>query len=58
MKALLGIAFGAAVVYLALRAAEKPARSVPTLHPVEDADPNLPEPLQDADLKVAQNAPF
>lgn len=58
MKAFLGIAFGAAVIYLALKVAEKRANSVPTLRPVEDADPLLPEPLQDADLKVAQNAPF
>ena len=58
MKALFGIAFGAAVIYLALRVAEKQSRSVPTLRPVEDADPYIPEPLQDADLRVAQNAPF
>lgn len=25
---------------------------------VRDADPNIEEPLQDADLNVAQNAPF
>jgi len=58
MKALLGIAFSAAVIYFALKSAKGRTRSVPTLRPVEDAEPNLPEPLQDADLKVAQNAPF
>jgi hypothetical protein len=31
---------------------------VPVLQPVRDAEPNLDEPLQDADLRVAQNAPF
>jgi hypothetical protein len=58
MKALLGIAFGAAVIYLALKIAEKQPRSEPTLQPVEDADPLRPEPLREEDLKVAQNAPF
>ena len=58
MKVLLGIALGAAVVYLTLKATEKRVRTVPTLHPVEDADAQLPEPLGERDLKVAQNAPF
>jgi hypothetical protein len=31
---------------------------IPVLQPVRDAVPNLEEPLQDADLRVAQNAPF
>ena len=31
---------------------------VPTVNPVTDADPNVEEPLQDSDLRVAQNAPF
>ena len=58
MKAILGIAFGAAVIYLALKLTERSPRSVPTLQPVQDADPLRPEPLRDGDLKVAQNAPF
>jgi hypothetical protein len=58
MKALLGIAFGAAIIYLALKAADKQPRSVPTLRPLEDADPFKSEPLREEDLKVAQNAPF
>lgn len=58
MKTLLGIALGAAVIYLALKATDKQARSLPTLQPVQDADPQLPEPLSNGDLKVAQNAPF
>jgi hypothetical protein len=31
---------------------------VPTLHGVQDAEPQRPEPLRDRDLNVAQNAPF
>jgi hypothetical protein len=31
---------------------------VPTINPVTDANPNVEEPLQDSDLRVAQNAPF
>jgi hypothetical protein len=58
MKALLGIALGAAVIYLALKTTKDRARSLPTLHPVRDAEPTRPEPLRDADLNVAQNAPF
>ena len=58
MKVLLGIALGAAVVYLTLKATEQRPRSVPTLRPVEDAEPQLPEPLGERDLKIAQNAPF
>jgi hypothetical protein len=34
------------------------AGDVPTVNPVTDADPNVEEPLQDSDLRVAQNAPF
>jgi hypothetical protein len=58
MKVLLGIALGAAVVYLTLKASESRGRAVPTLRPVEDADPPLPEPLGELDLKVAQNSPL
>jgi len=31
---------------------------VPTVNPVADANPDVEEPLQDSDLRVAQNAPF
>jgi hypothetical protein len=58
MKTLLGIALGAAVIYLALKTTNSRARSVPTLQPVRDAEPLRPEPLREADLNVAQNAPF
>ena len=32
--------------------------AVPTLHAVQDAEPQRPEPLREGDLNVAQNAPF
>jgi len=57
-KALLGITLGAAIIFLALKTTNDRARSVPTLQPVRDAEPTRPEPLRDADLNVAQNAPF
>ncbi len=31
---------------------------VPTLHPLEDAEPTADEPLQPEDLRVAQNSPL
>jgi hypothetical protein len=31
---------------------------IPTLHPVEDANPDQDEPLRQEDLRVAQNAPL
>jgi len=31
---------------------------IPTLRAVRDAEPQLPEPLRDEDLNVAQNSPF
>jgi hypothetical protein len=34
------------------------AEQIPTLHPVEDAEPTTPEPLRPEDLRVAQNAPL
>ncbi len=58
MKALLGIALGAAVIYLALKTTKDRARTVPTLQPVRDAEPLRTEPLRDEDLNVAQNAPL
>ena len=32
--------------------------SVPTLHPLADAEPTAAEPLQPEDLRVAQNSPL
>jgi len=58
MKALLAIALGAAVIYLALTTSKNRTRSVPTLQPVRDAEPLRPEPLSESDLNVAQNAPL
>ena len=34
------------------------AEQIPTLHPVEDAEPTTPEPLRQEDLRVAQNSPL
>ena len=34
------------------------ADAVPTVNPVSDAEPNVEEPLQESDLRVAQNAPL
>jgi hypothetical protein len=34
------------------------AEQIPTLRPVEDAEPLRPEPLEPEDLRVSQNAPF
>ena len=31
---------------------------LPTTIPVRDAEPTVPEPLQEEDLRVAQNSPF
>ena len=72
MKAILKIAIlGAAACALArmfmkksgARAAWAPGNrssidDIPVVQPLRDASPNVEEPLQDADLRVAQNAPF
>ena len=34
------------------------AERVPTVHPVADAEPDVEEPLEAADLRVAQNSPL
>jgi selenocysteine lyase/cysteine desulfurase len=33
-------------------------KELPTLHPVDDAEPLQPEPLPHDDLRVAQNSPL
>jgi hypothetical protein len=58
MKTLLTIALAAALIYVTLKATQQRGRNVPTLRPVQDADPLKEEPLRNGDLKVAQNAPF
>jgi hypothetical protein len=72
MKSILKATFAAAVaagVFSALlgrlvaRQAEAVRRmriagDVPTVKPIEDAEPNVERPLQESDLRVAQNAPF
>ena len=55
--------FGALLGRLVARQAEafhrmRIADDVPTVNPVEDALPTVEEPLQESDLRVAQNAPF
>ena len=55
--------FGALLGRLVARQAEQFRRmrltdDVPTVNPIEDALPTIEEPLQESDLRVAQNAPF
>ncbi|HET7811245.1 MAG TPA: hypothetical protein VFL16_11785 [Steroidobacteraceae bacterium] len=72
MKTLLRFAIAVALTTVAARAflrrmedrrseqsGERPSDdAVPTLHAVQDAEPQKPEPLREGDLNVAQNAPF
>ena len=72
MKSLFKIAFAAALATVLARAFmrrledrleersgdDTSADAVPTLHGVQDAEPQRPEPLREGDLNVAQNAPF
>jgi hypothetical protein len=72
MKSILKATFAAAVaagVFSALlgrlvaRQAEsfrrlRIAGEVPTVNPIADAEPFVEEPLQESDLRVAQNAPL
>jgi hypothetical protein len=72
MKTLLKFAIAVALTTVAARAflrrmqdrrsegpRERPSDdAVPTLHAVQDAEPQKPEPLREGDLNVAQNAPF
>ncbi len=34
------------------------ADRVPTVHPIADAEPHVEEPLEESDLRVAQNSPL
>ena len=43
-----------ATAYRRLRVADR----VPTVHPIADAEPDVEEPLEEADLRVAQNTPL
>ena len=70
LKIAVAAAFAAAIVYVARRLGMNQSGTednmsghdfgdtVPVLHPVEDAEPQIEEPLRDEDLRVAQNAPF
>ena len=55
--------FGALLGRLVARQAEafhrlRVSNQVPTVNPVSDAEPNVEEPLQESDLRVAQNSPL
>ena len=54
VAALAGTLFGA----LLRKLASPGAGDVPTLKPASDAEPLLDEPLQQSDLRVAQNSPL
>jgi hypothetical protein len=63
IAALSGVLFDALLRKLAAEAARAGERhgipdEVPTLNPVRDAEPTVEEPLQDGDLRVAQNTPL
>jgi hypothetical protein len=59
--ALVGALAGTLIIILRKALAyERASRleNIPTLHPVEDAEPYQAEPLRQEDLRVAQNAPL
>jgi hypothetical protein len=58
LKALLGAAISGAIFGALLRKLANGRRNVPTVNPVSDAGPNVEEPLQESDLRVAQNTPL
>ena len=43
-----------AEAYRHLREADR----LPTVHPIADAEPDVEEPLDESDLRVAQNSPL
>jgi hypothetical protein len=57
---LAAIAGSLAVILRKALAYERSSRAeqIPTLHPVEDAEPQQAEPLEQQDLRVAQNSPL
>ena len=62
MKGLLKLAAGSLLVIVVLRIVRQwrliQSDAGPTLHPLDDAEPDVPEPLQPEDLRVAQNSPL
>jgi len=60
LKIALAAAIAAVIVDIARRLGVRQwgAKEVPTLRPVEDALPEVEEPLGEEELRVAQNAPF
>lgn len=57
MKTLVKIAFAVAVVRATLYVIRR-QRALTRDNGVRDASPRVPEPIRDADLNIAQNAPF
>ena len=58
LKAALFAALSGVLVGALLRRLVADAQRIPTLEPVRDAEPNVDEPLEEEDLRVAQNAPL
>jgi hypothetical protein len=58
MKVLLGIALGAALIYVTLKSASARVRAVPTLQPVEESGARGSASSRDPDTKVEQSVPF
>lgn len=62
MKGLLKLAVGSLLAIVVLRVVRQwrliQSDSVPTVHPLGDAEPYASEPLQPEDLRVAQNSPL
>ena len=62
MKSLLKLALAGALATVLVRWARRwsseVAGDIPTINPVRDAEPNVAEPLQEGDLRVAQNTPL
>jgi hypothetical protein len=59
--AILKVAIAAALIgalAVAIRRKTRSLDNIPVLQPVRDSEPNIEEPLQDDDLRVAQNAPL
>ena len=61
MKTLLKLALAGALAAVFVKWARQwieDSDEAPIVNPVRDAEPTVAEPLQDEDLRVAQNAPF
>jgi hypothetical protein len=58
LKTLLVTALAGSLFGALLRKFVSQQPRVPTVNPVSDAEPNVEEPLQESDLRVAQNSPL